>query len=218
MVNREINLLSSLPKSKRDITARAEAKDPAVIKEAKKFGQSYFDGTREQGYGGYYYDARWRPVARDIIKFFGLNKGSRVLDVGCGKGFLVKDLMAEKFLDVRGIDISLYAIANCPVEIEHRLQVSSAEHLPFMDHFFDLVISINTLHNLPRDRLIVALKEIERVSRGDAYIVVDSYNTPEEKELFKRWVLTAETYGYPNEWEEIFKEAGYRGYYGFNYL
>ena len=218
-MNREINLLSSLPKSNRDIKARAEAKDPDVIKISKKFGYDYFDGDREYGYGGYHYDGRWRPVARDIIEFFGLKKGSRVLDVGCAKGFLVWDLMKEKkFLDVRGLDISKYAIENCPAEVAHRMYLGSAKHIPFMDDFFDLVISINTLHNLPRDKLIVALKEIERVSKGNSYIVVDSYHTPEEKALFESWCLTAETHMYPHEWLELLKEAGYTGFYSWNCL
>jgi ubiquinone/menaquinone biosynthesis C-methylase UbiE len=219
MVSREINLLSSLPKSKRDIKARAKAKDPNIINIAKQFGYDYFDGDRKYGYGGYYYDSRWRPVARDIIEFFKLKKGSRVLDVGCGKGFLVWDLMKEKkFLDVRGLDISKYAIENCPVEIAHRMYLGSAKHIPFMDKFFDLVISINTLHNLPRDKCVMALKEIERVSKGNSYIVVDSYYTPEEKMLFESWALTPEFHDYPEGWLKVFEEAGYTGAYSWNIL
>lgn len=214
---REINLLSSLPKSKRDITSRATNKNDAVIKAAKKFSYSYFDGGRHYGYGGYYYDGRWLPVAKDILKHFKINKGARILDVGCAKGFLVKDLMSVKMLDVRGIDISEYAIKKCLPEIRHRVQVGTAEKLPFADKSFDLVISINTIHNLPRDKCIKALKEIERVGKA-TYIVVDAYRTPEEKELFERWVLTAETHGYPRDWLEIFHEAGYNGAYGWNIL
>ncbi len=215
---REINLLTSLLKSKRDVKARSTGKDKKVIKEAKKFGESYFDGTREQGYGGYKYDGRWLPVAKDIIEFFKLKKGDRVLDIGCAKGFLVKDLMtAGKMLDVRGIDISEYAIENCLVDVAHRLQVGTAENLPFANKSFDLIISINTLHNLPRAGVIKALREIERVGK-QAYIVVDSYYTPDEKALFESWQLTAETHMYPSEWTQLFEEAGYRGYYSWNLL
>lgn len=217
-MSREINLLSSLPTSKRDIKSRAEAKDPEVIKKAKEFGFDYFDGDRKYGYGGYHYDGRWRSVARDIIKFFGLGIGDRVLDIGCGKGFLVRDLMTEgRMLDVRGLDISKYALDNCSPEVAHRLYLGSADKLPFQDKSFDLVISINTLHNLPRKKVIKALKEIERISYN-AYIVVDSYHNEEEKVLFESWVLTAETYGYPEEWLQIFKEAGYKGNYSWNLL
>jgi SAM-dependent methyltransferase len=217
-VVREINLLASLPKPSRDVKYRAKEKTPDVVKIAKQFGKSYFDGTREQGYGGYKYDGRWRSVARDIVKFFNLKRGMKVLDVGCAKGFLVYDLMQEgKMLDVVGIDISRYAMENCLPQVAHRIYLAGANHIPFPDKYFDLVLSINTLHNLPRDKCIKALQEIERVGKA-AYVVVDSYHTPEEKELFQQWVLTAETYGYPQEWLEIFKEAGYGGYYGWNLM
>lgn len=218
-MNREINLLSSLPKTKRDIKLRAEDKTESVIKEAKKFGHSYFDGTREQGYGGYKYDSRWKSVAQDIIKFFGLSVGDRVLDIGCAKGFLVYDLMQEgRMLDVCGVDVSRYALDNAMSQVAHRLYLSDARNLPFANKFFDLVISINTLHNLPREGVIKALKEIERVCRGNSYIVVDAYTSLEEKALFESWCLTAETHMYSHEWLKLFEEAGYTGFYSWNIL
>lgn len=217
MVGRCIDLLFSLPKTKRNVKARAEAKDSEVIKIAKKFGYDYFDGDRKYGYGGYVYDGRWQPVAQDIIDFFHLKSGARILDIGCGKGFLLYDLH-KKGMNVTGLDISEYAITRYQNVLRNKLHVGTAEELPFDDKDFDLVLSINALHNLPRAGVIRALREIERVSKGDSYIVVDSYKTPEEKELFESWVLTAETYGYPHEWEQIFEEACYEGYYGWNVL
>ena len=217
--SREINLLSSLPKSERDVGKRSIMKDAEVIRIAKQFGYEYWDGDRKYGYGGHYYDGRWRSVARDIVKFFDLKRGAKILDIGCGKGFLLYDLLMggdEYYL--RGIDVSQYAIQNSPAKIRNRLKIGCAEALPFKSKAFDLVISINTLHNLSRRNVIRALREIERVSRGNSYIVVDSYRTPEERELFGQWVLTAETHMYPEQWVELFKEAGYGGYYGFNYL
>jgi len=217
--SREINLLSSLPKTKRDVKSRFQNKDKNAIKIAKRFGKEYFDGDRKHGYGGYKYDGRWRSVAQDIIRFFNLKPCDRVLDIGCAKGFLIYDLMQEgKMLNVVGIDVSRYALENCLPQVAHRLFLASAEGIPFKNGNFDLVISINTLHNLPRHKCIAALKEIERVCKGNSYIVVDSYHTPEEKKIFEDWVLTAETYGYPEDWEAIFKEAGYTGYYSWNCL
>lgn len=218
-MSREVNLLSSLPKQIRNVKYRAEKKTPEIIKIAKQFGREYFDGDRKYGYGKYKYDGRWKSVARDLIDFFGLNVGDKVLDIGCAKGFLVYDLMQEgKMLDVYGIDISKYALENCLPQVEHRLYWGSADKLPFPDKYFDLVISINTIHNLPQTRCINALKEIERVGKGKSYIVVDSYHTPEGKEQFGKWVLTAETHGYPHEWKKLFDEAGYRGHYSWNLL
>lgn len=220
---KEVNLLSSLPRPKRNIQKRLEAKDPNVIAIARQFGEMYWVGPREYGYGGYTYDGRWKAVARDMIEFFKLPDRATILDIGCGKGFLLHDLVDEgkargKNFDVRGIDVSTYALENSLPEIKDRLRAGSAEVLPFKDKSFDLVLSINTLHNLPRGLLIQALREIERVARGGRYIVVDSYHTPEQKEIFESWVLTAQYYGYPDEWLALFKEAGYNGHYSWTII
>jgi len=208
----QVNLLASLPKAKRNIEKRAAAKDPAVIAEAKKFDQMYWDGPREYGYGGYKYDGRWRTVAKDIIVHFNLRPGMRVLDVGCGKGFLVKDLMLEcPGLEVFGLDISYYALMHSPPETYGRLHLGTADDLPFPDNAFDCVLSINALHNLPRSRLIMALKEIQRLSPQKSFIQVDAYLTQEQKELFESWVLTAEFHDFPQGWYDVFAEAGYTG-------
>lgn len=208
----EVDLLRSLPKPKRNIQKRAEAKDPAVVAIAKQYGEMYWDGPREYGYGGYKYDGRWRSVARDIIAHYGLKAGSRVLDVGCGKGFLIKDLMLEcAGLEAFGLDVSLYALMHAPDEVIGRIHLGTGEKLPFPDKSFDCVLSLNTIHNFPRPRAIKAMAEIERVSRGHSFVVVDSYHTPEQKEIFESWVLTAEFYDYPQGWLKVFEEAGYTG-------
>lgn len=213
-MGREIDLLRSLPKTKRNIEKRASDKDPQVVAVARKFDREYWDGDRKYGYGGYRYDGRWRAVARDILAHFGLQPGMRVLDVGCGKGFLVKDLMLEcPGLEAFGLDISHYALMHCEPEVVGRLQLGSAESLPFPDRGFDCVISINTIHNLPRSRALVALREIERLSPGRAYVQVDSYRTPEQRALFESWVLTAQFHDYPDGWKKLFADAGYTGDY-----
>lgn len=208
----QIDLLRSLPKTKRNVTARLEAKDPEVIKTAKTYGHAYFDGDRKYGYGGYRQDGRWVPVARDIISHYGLHENSRVLDVGCAKGFLVEALVSLG-IDAYGVDISTYAIANADRKVQHRLFWGSADNIRFLDHDFDLVLSINTIHNLPRERAKKALQEIERVGKGKAFVQVDSYYTPEQKALFEDWVLTAEFHDYPEGWLKLFEEAGYNGDY-----
>ena len=208
----EINLLRSLPQGKRNVKARETAKTEEHIRVSRQYGEIYFDGPREFGYGGYRYDGRWVPVAQDIVDHFGLRPGDRVLDVGCAKGFLVKDLLALG-IEAYGIDVSEYALMNCEPEVVGRLQIGSAERLPFPDGSFAAVLSINTIHNLPRDRCGVAVQEIERLAPGKGFIQVDSYHTPEQKEIFESWVLTAEFYDYPDEWVKLFNEAGYTGDY-----
>ena len=212
----EFNLLRALPNTKRNIQKRSDAKDASVVAIAKQFGEKYFDGPREFGYGGYRYDGRWKPVARDIIDHFGLKPGMRVLDVGCAKGFLVKDLMHEcPGLDAFGLDISSYALTHCEPEIIGRLHLGTAEYLPFPDASFDALLSINTIHNLDRLGCIRALKEMARVCRQshNCFVQVDAYRTLEEKLLFESWCLTAITYLTPAEWIQLFDQAGFKGDY-----
>lgn len=215
----EIDLLRALPKTKRDIRKREDAKKAEVVAEAKRYGQMYFDGPRDCGYGGYRYDGRWVSVARDIVAHYGLDPASRVLDVGCAKGFLVKDLMSVcPGLQAYGVDVSEYALKHCEPEVVGRLAIASAERLHFPDASFDLVLSINAIHNLPRDRARTALAEIQRVSRGKAFVQVDSYHSPEEQAIFESWMLTAEFHDYPSGWLALFAEAGYTGDYAWTVI
>ena len=210
----EVDLLRALPKVTRNIRQRESGKSDEVIAIAKQFGEDYFDGAREYGYGGYRYDGRWVPVARDIVAHFSLKPGMRILDVGCAKGFLVKDLMQVcPGLEAFGIDISDYALAHCAPEAAGRLQRASADALPFQDNSFDAILSINTIHNLDREGCRRALTEMMRVVRQPekAFVQVDAFRTDAEKKLFESWCLTALTYLTPDEWVALFAEAGYRG-------
>jgi SAM-dependent methyltransferase len=209
----EVNLLARYPRAKRNVKARLgnKAENRAI---SMKFGKEYFDGTREQGYGGYRYDGRWLPVAEDLVGHFKLKPGDRVLDVGCGKGFLVKDLMKVcPGLEVFGLDISAYAVMNCEPEVIGRLHVGNATHLPFPDSSFQAVVSINTIHNEDRAGCIQALQEMERIAPGKGYIQVDAYRNPEEEQVFLDWALTARTYGTPQFWVDLLREAGYASDY-----
>ena len=208
----QVHLLAGLPRTRRNICARREAKTPERVAIASQFGEQYFDGPREVGYGGYRYDGRWIPVAKDIVRHFRLKPGDRVLDVGCAKGFLVKDLMSVcPGLEAFGLDVSEYALAHCEPEAAGRLQLGSAERLPFPARSFSAVISINTLHNLERPALLQALREIERLAPGRAFVQVDAYHTEAQRDLFLQWVLTAKFHDFPAGWLKIFDEAGYTG-------
>lgn len=208
----EINLLSALPRTRRNIEARATAKTEEMIRISREYGEVYFDGPREFGYGGYRYDGRWKPVAADMVRHFDLRPGDRVLDVGCAKGFLVKDLLgACQGLEAFGLDVSRYALLHCEPEVIGRLHLGDASDLPFPDDSFKAAISLNTIHNLDRPGCIRALRELQRVSGGRAYVQVDSYRTPAQKALFEDWVLTAKFHDYPDGWIAVFNEAGYTG-------
>jgi ubiquinone/menaquinone biosynthesis C-methylase UbiE len=210
----EVNLLAKLPRGKRNVAARASAKTDEHIRISRSYDFDYFDGDRAYGYGGYRYDGRWVPIAADMVKHFDLKPGDRVLDVGCAKGFLVKDFMGVcPGLEAFGLDISHYALMHCEPEVIGRLHLGNAKSLPFPDNSFKAAISINTVHNLERDACIEALRELQRVSGGRAFVQVDSYRTPEQKKVFSEWVLTAHYHDYPEGWIETFKEAGYTGDY-----
>jgi len=210
----EVNLLAKLPRGKRNVAARSTAKTEEHIRISREYGEVYFDGPREYGYGGYRYDGRWVPVAEDIIRHFNLKPGDRVLDVGCAKGFLVKDLLkVEPRIEAFGLDVSRYALMRCEPEVIGRLHLGSADDLPFPDNSFQAAISLNTIHNLDRSGCIRALGELQRVSGGRAFVQLDSYRTPEQKAIFEEWVLTAQWHDYPEGWIELFREAGYEGDY-----
>ncbi len=210
----EVNLLRRYPQSKRNVQDRAHAKTDDHVRISRQYGFEYFDGPREYGYGGYRYDGRWIPIAEDIVAHFGLKAGDRILDVGCGKGFLVKDLMKVcPGMEAFGLDISEYALMHCEPEVVGRLHLGNARKLPFPDRSFAAVVSINTVHNLERAECVQAISEIERLAPGKGYIQVDSYFTPKQRELFLDWVLTAHTHDYPDGWKQIFRAAGYTGDY-----
>mgnify|MGYP000268164446 CR=1 FL=1 len=214
----EINLLKSYPKLKRNTNERGASKTDADQKIARKFDKDFFDGDRRYGYGGYNYNEKyWGPVVSDFMKFYGLNAQSKVLDIGCGKGFFLYDLInLIPGLSISGIDISSYAISHSLSFVKPFLQVCDAKKLPFDDNSFDLVVSINTIHNLDISECRQAVKEIERVSRGSSYIIVDAYRSLREKERMKEWNLTAKTFMHVEDWQKFFKNAGYTGdYYWF---
>ena len=217
-LGREIDILANYPKAKRDLSARLESKSEESRKIGRKFGFDYFDGDRNHGYGGFSYNPKfWQPVIPTIVENYKISNSSTVLDVGCAKGFFLYDLkLAFPGINVTGVDISEYAIANSILEIKPYLQVGTATKLPFEDNHFDFVISINTIHNLNRQDCAVALQEIERVSKGSSFITVDAYRNDEEKSRMEAWNLTALTMMSVEEWKQFFLEVGYTGdYYWF---
>lgn len=217
-MGQEINLMINYPRTKRDVKARGAEKTDADRALAREFGKEFFDGDRRNGYGGFHYNERfWKDVVPSFQQHYGLTGDSALLDVGCAKGFMISDFARDiPGIDVRGVDISEYAIQHAKDDVRDRVTVANAVDLPFEDNSFDLVISITTIHNLAGDDLIASLREIMRVSRGSAYITVDAYRNDEEKEAMFAWNLTAKTILHVDEWKEVFDQAGYTGdYYWF---
>ena len=214
----EINLLENYPKTKRNLQQRQGQKTPDIIAVARRFDREYFDGDRIYGYGGYSYQSRfWQPVVPTFQSHYGLTNQSSILDVGCAKGFMLHDFRGLiPGIKVCGIDISDYALQNALPDVKPFLQKGNANKIPFPDKSFDVVISINTIHNLPIEECKQALREIQRVTKKYAFITVDAYRDEEEKQLMDMWNLTAKTYMHVGEWKALFKEVGYQGdYYWF---
>lgn len=214
-MGKEIDLLVNYPKTQRDVTERGNTKSDSDREIARRFGREFFDGDRRHGYGGFKYLPRfWQPVVPAFREHFKLAAGMSLLDVGCAKGFMLHDLRELiPGLQVAGADISEYAIDNSLESVREYLRVANATKLPFPDHSFDVVVSINTIHNLEREDCAQALREIQRVSRGKAFITVDAYRTAEEKERMFAWNLTAKTIMSVDDWVAFFAAAGYSGDY-----
>lgn len=215
-----LNIITPLhKKTKRDYLARMIDDKVHCMKIAKLYGKDFWDGDRRYGYGGYKYDGRWEVVARQLIDFYHLKTNAKILDVGCGKGFLLYEF--KKLLPkskIVGFDSSSYAIDNAKEEVKSNLFVHKAQDgYPFKDKEFDLVVSITTLHNLLTPELKIALKEIERVGR-DKYLVVESYRNETELFNLQCWALTCEAFFSSNGWVWLFDEFGYTGDYEFIYF
>ena len=217
-MGKEINLLKNYPKSKRNLDERALNKTEEQRVIARKFGKDFFDGDRQYGYGGYNYNSRfWEPVIPTFREYWRMSDTSSLLDVGCGKGFMLYDFKkAMPDLNIRGIDISNYAIENCKKEVIDFLCVGNCAELPFEDNQFDYTISINTIHNLDKKGCAKSLKEIQRVTKINSFITVDAYRNDIEKERMFKWNLTAKTIMSVNEWVDFFEENEFKGdYYWF---
>jgi SAM-dependent methyltransferase len=211
----EIDLMDQYPQSSRPIDERAQLITEEHHAVARQFGKEFFDGDRLYGYGGYNYHPRfWQATVRRFRDHYALADDASILDVGCAKGFMLhdfKELMPNA--TVAGIDISEYAIGNAIETVKPFVRVGNASKLPYEDNAFDLVISINTVHNLPLIECKQARSEIQRVTRSHAFVVVDSWRTEEEHERMLSWNLTAFTYMHVEDWEMLFDEVGYTGDY-----
>jgi len=235
----ELNLFESLPKPKRPIEKGWRKEENKKI--AKLFGKDFFDGDRINGYGGYYYDGRWRMAVTKLQEVYGIDSTSSILDIGCAKGFLLYDLQEMlPGIKVAGIDISEYALDKAMEGYSRYLQkhgkeereanllekkaiervrpniiLGSAESLPWPDKYFDVVLSINTAHNLSEEKCKQAIREMIRVGKDKKkmLISVDAYRNEQEKERMKDWVLTAETVKSVEDWLKLYREEGYEGDY-----
>jgi len=203
--------------TKRDYLARMNDNKVEAMLVAKKYGADYWDGDRRYGYGGYkYLPGRWKPVAEKLIERYSLGKGKKILDVGCGKGFLLYEMqLLQPELQIYGIDASEYGLKNMHPDLRGDFRLGKAqEPLPFSDNEFDLVISLATFHNLHVYELEIAVQEVERVGK-QGYIMVESFRNELEMFNLECWALTAESIMDVDEWKWLYNKFGYTGDYEF---
>lgn len=221
MAIKEVSFVTPLhTASKRDYLARMNAEKPSCMRIAKEFGYEYWDGDRKYGYGGYRYDGRWKPVAEAMVKYYCLDRDDNILDIGCGKGFLLSEF--ENIIPSyksslisssrNGCDISEYSIENAPESVKPFLSNKNiAFPLHYHDKNFDFTYSINVFHNLCYQDLKLAIKEMVRVSKDKRYICVESYRNEEELTNLQAWQLTCLSYYTPDDWKSILEDNGYAG-------
>jgi len=212
MLNKEANILGTIFKKK----THQVGFDERAKKKALEFGKEYWDDPSYPGYAGYYYDGRWEEPAKSLLSFFNIKNKSTIVDICCGKGFMLYEMYKMyPALDLRGVDISQYAIDNAKEEIRDRIMLAKAEDLPFPDKSIDLTYSLNSLYMLPLEYCKKAILEMERVGKN-SFIQVMSYRNERERKNLLRWDCTAQVVMSTEEWRVFFKKIGYTGFYYWN--
>lgn len=211
----EIDLLDNVAQcvDRRGRLAQRRRLSVAQREVLKEFGAEYFDGVT--GYGGYRYDGRHADAVGGMIRRYGLTPASKVLDVGCAKGFMLYEFVRHGLHDVTGCEISRYAVGEAHAGVRDRLVVMGADALGFADDAFDLVYVIDVVHNLTPARCDRAIQELSRVSRGACFLQVASYETEAQALALREWGVTVETFRDKDEWRRTFDRLGYSGDYFF---
>lgn len=213
----EFDALSAYPEPKilRKVGPHTRTIENRII--ASYRGAEFYDGDRNNGYGGYVNDGRWIGVAKDMISRYGLNKSSSVLQLGCDKGFLIEafhELLPEMRLS--GTDISQYALDSSSQKIRQFLKIAPFTELPFANSSFDLVVAIGPVYSLNLGDAIKCLKEINRVQKRSAFITLGAYDSEEDLRLFRYWTLLGTTILHTSEWVKVLEHVNYSGDYKFN--
>lgn len=213
---REFNALREYPSPKEP---RYVGKNIRTIRNriiASYRGESYYDGDRNNGYGGFTYDGRWKKIVESMSKDYGLNDRSAVLQIGCEKGFLLHDFHEKcPNMKLRGYEMSEYAIQHAMPSIRPLILQGTYGKLPFADHEFDFVIAIGVIYTLTLGDALSCLKEIQRVGKGKSFITLGAFFDQQSEKLFKSWSVLGSTILHVNDWLEVLKEASYTGDYHF---
>ena len=218
-INWFINKESLPTQNRSDVISKRATITDSEKKVIRSYGEDYYDGKGRIGsfgYGGYYYDGRFKTVVSEMIEHYGLDSESKILDIGGGKNFLIYEFYKAGIKDVYGVEISEYAVEHTPAEIRENCFVGTATDLSrWPDNYFDLILSKDCLHNVPPEEIETSIKEIVRVSKGPGFLQINSYETPNQKKCLKTWVITIKTVMSANEWVSLLANCDYKGDYYF---
>ena len=177
----------------------------------------FYDGDRNDGYGGFRYDGRWAPIAENMMEQYSLSGQSAILQIGSDKGFLLHEFRQLcPAIKVRGTEISDYAISCTMPSVKPFVQNAPFTELPFADGEFDFVIAIGAVYSLNLPDAIKCLKQIQRTGRGKSFVTLAAYETEEDLRLFRYWTLLGCTILSKEDWVDVLNHAGYTGDYKFN--
>ncbi len=217
--NKQINFWKHYPKINRKNISSLRVKVPNDLKKKlKKFPKEYFDGKRAHGYGGYYYNPKFfKKIVKAMIKYYKLNNKSKILDIGCAKGFMMYEFKkALPNCEIKGIDISRYCKKKAIKKIKKYIKIGTCEKLPYPNKYFDFVVSISTIHNVTKTGIKKSLKEIVRVSKKNSFIKIKAYKNAAEKNKINQWNLVAKSNLSQNQWLKLFAETNYTHDYLFS--
>lgn len=213
---REFNVLGGYPQPKEPRFVGPNIRTIKNKIKASYRDKEYYDGDRNNGYGGFKYDGRWKKIVNSMCNEYGLTKDSSVLQIGCEKGFLLHDFH-EKFptMKICGYEMSDYPIENSMPSTKKYIKKGEYNVLPYDNNEFDFVIAIGVVYTLTLRDAISCLKEIQRVGKGKSFITLGSYNNEKEFKLFRYWSVLGSTILHTDEWVEVLNHAGFTGDYTF---
>jgi protein-L-isoaspartate(D-aspartate) O-methyltransferase len=177
----------------------------------RTFGYDYFDNCLiDVGYGGYFYDGRYRNSVSELCEYYRLKPGNRIIEIGCAKGHILVEFF-KLGMQVAGIDLSEYAVMNANTEIRDSIFIGDVCALPFNDNTFDFLLCKEVLPHLKEAKLDRAILECLRVSKSLQFFEIQSGRTDLELNLLKKWDITHQTLRPPEWWNGKLKRLGFEG-------
>jgi ubiquinone/menaquinone biosynthesis C-methylase UbiE len=141
-----------------------------------------------------------------------VEQGTTVLDVGCGEGYVLDELLARGVGNVQGVDI-----VDIRRNKHYPFRLYDGQTLPFPDRSFDVVVLSFVLHHVPDERKLALLEEALRVSRAKVVVVEDTPSTAFDRlmnrhhgESYRRKIGSTAAFGFltEGEWRWLFRGMG----------